>query len=103
MHFLHLSVQSNWLAETTEVWSRMGRWSFSVRACRVGTVSLLYQMSTFHVPIAERWHTHWLLTDGVRCLEEATEIWHACIFSNVCKAASKAIYGIYSVDLARKA
>jgi hypothetical protein len=40
-------------------------WRVLCLTMAVGTVSLLYQMSTFHVPIAERWHTHWLLTDGV--------------------------------------
>merc|ERR1719316_34517 len=39
-------------------------WRVLCLTMAVGTVSLLYQMSTFHVPIAERWHTHWLLTDG---------------------------------------
>jgi hypothetical protein len=40
-------------------------WRVLCASLAAGTISLLYQMSTFHVPIADRWHTHWLLTDGV--------------------------------------
>jgi hypothetical protein len=40
-------------------------WRVLVGALAIGTLSLGYQIMTTSVPIAQRWTTQWLLTDGV--------------------------------------